>query len=60
MFIPHLFLEILQKYCKLVILVLCAGQPTKSNSINLQETLRFICKSKINLIPQCILEILDL
>ena len=26
--------------------------PTKSNSTNLQETLMFICKQKINLIPQ--------
>ena len=45
-FTPHLFLEILQKYCKLVIL----------GTLNLLfwvllKTLMFICKQKLNLNP---------
>ena len=53
-FIPHLFLEILQ----LVVLViwLCLAKPTKSDNSNLSETL-FICKPKINLFAQFFLEI---
>ena len=55
-FIPPLFLEILQRYCKLVILG-TLGSPTKNKSTQLLETLMFICK-KINLITKFFLQIL--
>ena len=59
-FISALFLEILQRYYKLIIWVLWASlaMPTKNNGVNRYKILMPICKQKINLIPQCFWQIL--
>ena len=44
-FISKIFLEMLQRYCKIVWVM-----PIKKDSINLQKTLVFICMQKINFI----------
>ena len=59
-FIPHLFLEILIRYCKLVILgaLVRLATATKNDSINLWETLIFIFIQKNQIYPHFFLEIL--
>ena len=62
-FILHIFLEILQRYLKLIILgtlgmydyALCR----QSDTSNLQKTFVFICRQKINFIAYGFLEILQ-
>ena len=60
-FILHNFLEILQIYCKLIVLVLwtCLATQDKRDTINLSKTFEFICRQKINFIPHASLEILQ-
>ena len=58
-YLSHLFLEILQRYCKLFILSnfnMPGHDHQKLHSTNLKETLIFISKQKLklNLIPQFI------
>ena len=49
-FILHVFLEILQRYCKLIVLGTLGmpGYANQSDNINLQKTFAFICRKKIN------------
>ena len=58
LFIPHLFLEILQDTANFLMWVLWArlAMPTKSNSTNV-FILMFISKQKLYLIPQSFLQI---
>ena len=47
--IPNLFLEISQRYCKIVwMLSACLAQPIGRDSITMQKTLMFIRMQKLN------------
>ena len=47
--IPNLFLEISQRYCKIVwVLWACLAKPSGRDSITLQKTLMFIRMQKLN------------
>ena len=60
-FIFHVFFEILQRYCSLVIWVLwtCLALDTVTEAIILWKNFLFICRQKINFIPHVFLEILQ-
>ena len=57
----HVFLEILQRYCKLVVWVLwaCLDTHALSDTINLQKSFVFICRQKIKFILHAFLDILQ-
>ena len=59
-FIPHVFMEILQRYGNFLFWVLwaCLDRYIQNDSINLYKTSIFICMAKINFIIHFFLEIL--
>ena len=59
-FIPHVFLDILQRYANFLFWVLwvCLAGHTQNGKINLYKILLFLCMPKINFIIHFFLEVL--